>query len=77
MGGNMCNKDTSSYTKHTEETCHGCSSPVQDVMEVTQVQSKDQVSLLDVHSGRQHEKRRYPKWDKCHNYQRSLRFINR
>jgi hypothetical protein len=44
----MCNRDTSSYAKHTEETGHGCSSPVQNVIEVTQEQSKDQVGLLDV-----------------------------
>ena len=56
----MCNRDTSSYAKHTEETGHGCSNPVQDVMEVTQIQSKVQVVLLDVfekrHSCKQHEK---------------------
>lgn len=55
----MCNRDTSSYAKHTAETGHGCS-PVQDVMVVTQVQSTVQVGLLDVfekyHACRQHEK---------------------
>jgi hypothetical protein len=56
----MFNRDTSSYAKHTEETGHGYSSPVQDMMEVTQVQSKVYVGLLDVfekyHACRQHEK---------------------
>ena len=56
----MCNRDTSIYAKHTEETDHGCISPVQDMMEVTQVQSKVQVVLVDVfekyHACRQHAK---------------------
>jgi len=51
----MCNRDTSSYAKHTVET-----GPVQDVMEVTQVQSTVQVDLLGVfekyHACRQYEK---------------------
>jgi len=55
----MCNIDTSSYAKPTVETGHGCS-PVQDVMEVTQVQSTVQVGLLDVfekyHACKQYEK---------------------
>jgi hypothetical protein len=59
----MCNRGASIYAKHTVETVHGCD-PVQDVMEVTQVQSKVQVGLLDVfekyHASRQHEIR-YPK----------------